>query len=251
MATLMRERCLDGQTLPPLSRAHPCAGCEVRGLSVCGVLAEHELKRLRAGTDVVELPADKTIVHEGDPSEHLYSVTAGSLRLSKLLPDGRRQITGFLFKGDFLGITVHDSHAYSVETLEPSRLCRFGREHFETMTGHFPHLEHRLYHMAAHELAAAQAQMVILGRKTPKERLASFLLSLTHRAASQGDDPRHLHLSMRRGDIADFLGLTKETVSRTFTQFKTGGLLRLHSQDDIELLDPERLRAQAEGLIDA
>jgi CRP/FNR family transcriptional regulator len=171
----------------------------------------------------------------------------GAVKLYKLLPDGRRQITGFLFPGDFLGVALNQTYAYSAEAMTDVRLCRFPRQRMEGLLRDLPKLEHRLLERAGNELVAAQEQMLLLGRKTARERLASFLLSLSARAAKRGQPASPLNLPMSRADIADFLGLTTETVSRTFTQFKKAGVIGLPGQSLVELLQPDALAALAEG----
>jgi len=150
------------------------------------------------------------------------------------LGDGRRQITGFLFAGDFLGLIHNEAYAYSAEALVPTKLCRFPRRRLEALLVEIPHLEQRLLAMASHELAAAQDQMVLLGRKSARERVVSFILMLSNSATRHGRPGDPVFLAMSRSDIADYLGLTTETISRTVT------LLR--KQELIELLDEKRIR---------
>ena len=109
-------------------------------------------------------------------------------------------------------------------------------------------MAHELLRMAAHELAAAQDQMVLLGRKTATERVASFLLDLHRRALRQDRNSESFRLAMSRTDIADYLGLTKETVSRAFTWLKTRGLIRLLPGDAVRIVDARALTRLAEGL---
>ncbi len=172
----------------------------------------------------------------------------GSLKIYTLLADGRRQITGFMFPGDFLGISIDDEYAFTAEALVKAELWWFTRDAFDRFVEANPAVERELYRLAAHELAAAQAQMVLLGRKTAAERLASFFLSLLER---QELVDCHTHtefdLPMSRLDIADYLGLTKETVSRMLAQLRDRRLIRLASQDRIEILDRDGLKEMAEG----
>ena len=169
-----------------LDAVHPCQNCAVRLLAICGVLGSDELRKFKASSATVARAAGETIFFEGDPATHVYNLTSGVLRLSKLLPDGRRQIAGFLFPGDFLGITMEDEHAFTAEAITPSQLCQFPRARFDGFVDTHPHLERRLYAIAAHELAAARQQVVLLGRKTAAERVASFLLMLDARRMSSG-----------------------------------------------------------------
>lgn len=232
----------------PLPASHPCAGCTVRNEAICGVLDCDKLARLRGFGSHFRLGRGQPLFHEGDPAGRVFTLTAGSLKLYKLLPDGRRQVTGFLHPGDFLGISVDDEHAFSAESLEQSRLCAFPRARFDDFVESHGEMERELYRKAAHELAAAQEQMVLLGRKTAAERLASFFLALARRGERGGQAPaRFVDLPMSRSDIADYLGLTKETVSRVLALLKRRRMIRLEAIDRIEILDRAALEEVAAG----
>ena len=232
-----------------LEPRHPCADCAVRLLAICGVLNSDELGDLKRASADIAFAAGATITYEGDVAKHVYNLTSGTLRLSKLLPDGRRQIAGFLFPGDFLGITMEDEHAFTVEAIGPATLCRFARSRFDGFVEAHPHLERRLYALAAHELAAARQQLVLLGRKTAAERVASFLLMLADRYKTTLDalSASEVVLPMSRSDIADYLGLRIETVSREITALKASRLIQLTTTHNIRLLDRERLEMMAKG----
>jgi CRP/FNR family transcriptional regulator len=168
------------------------------------------------------------------------------VRASKALPDGRRQITGFLYPGDFLGIAVHKAYVYSAEAITVVALCRFSRAQLRALFDDFPKLEIHLLSLSANELATAQDQMLLLGRKSAKERVASFLLMLAQRAESHGETGRLLDLPMNRMDIADYLGLSMETVSRTFSTFREEELIDYDMSTPVILRQPKLLEAIAE-----
>lgn len=234
--------------LEPLPAGHPCQGCEVRSLALCAVLDGDHLARLRSLGWTLKLASGQTLFHEGDPATRVFTLTQGTLKLYKLLADGRRQVTGFLHPGDFLGISVDDEHAFSAEALEQSQLCWFPRSRFDDFVDEHSAMERELYRMAAHELAAAQHQFVLLGRKTAAERLASFLLLLSERARrSAAECCGTIRLPMSRSDIADYLGLTKETVSRVISSLKRDRIVRLDSLDVVEILDRGRLELVSEA----
>ena len=195
------------------------------------------------------MAAGETFIDEGDNANHFFTITAGSVKVYKLLPDGRRQVTGFLFQGDFLGLAFNDTYTYSAEALTDATVCRFPRRQFEGFIEANPKMERRLLAMASNELAAAQEQMILLGRKTAQERLASFLLSLVQRQERLGHDGKAIRLTMTRTDIADFLGLTTETVSRTFTAFRAAGLIELDGTTLVRVLDRAGLTAIAENSV--
>ena len=121
----------------------PCQTCEVRDKAICAALDDDELRELSAIATAVTLEAGGSAFFEGDRSTYLFNVVTGALRLSKLLPDGRRQITGFLFPGDFLGLSIENEYAYSAEALTETSLCRFDRASLTKLLERFPKLEHR------------------------------------------------------------------------------------------------------------
>lgn len=232
-----------------LPEDHPCAECMVRSAAVCGVLACGDLATMRRLGWTIRLQAGQPLLHEGDPATRVFTLTRGALKLYKLLPDGRRQVTGFMFPGDFLGIAVDDEHAFTVEAVTDSQLCWFPRSRFGEFVESHPELERELYRVAAHELAAAQAQMVLLGRKTAEERLASFFMMLLERAERLSGRPkRTIELPMSRSDIADYLGLTKETVSRVLAVLKNRRTVRLAALNLVEVVDRDALTTIAQGL---
>lgn len=237
------------ETAPPkqVIDFDPCMSCNVREMSVCADLSPDELETLSGIVTDQRVDAGRAIFSEGDDAGSLFNVTGGVVKLYKLLPDGRRQITGFLFPGDFLGLAVNEQYGYSAEAVEPVRLCRFPREPLERVMDKYPHMKARLFTMASNELAAAQDQMLLLGRKTARERIASFLLQLQNSAKRRGQPGNPVRLPMNRGDIADFLGLTTETVSRTISAMKRSGVISLREGGNVEIRDQAGLDAIAAG----
>ena len=223
------------EELPP---EHPCASCTARLRTFCAALDARELEKFKCMGSTIRLEAHEPLFHEGDAADTVFNLTSGTLKLYKLLPDGRRQVMGFLQPGDFLGITMDEEHAFSAEALEPVEACRFSRARFDAFIEEHPRMERELYRLAAHELTMAQAQMVLLGRKTALERVATFLLGLLRRQEERHGTADTVELQMNRLDIADYLGLTKETVSRLFTSLKTTGVNRRHSDDRVSITNP-------------
>ena len=243
---------LPARALAELPVHHPCAGCSVRDTAVCGVLQCDDLAEFKNGGTTQRLEAGQPLFHEGDPATQVYNVTEGALKLTKLLPDGRRQVLGFILPGDFLGISLGGEHAYGAEALQRTRMCRFPRARFADFAETHPQLEREVYKLAAHELAAAQAQMLLLGRKSALERVASFLLDIERRQRKANAAPgTEVDLPMSRSEIADYLGLTKETVSRVFAELKSRQLIRLVTLNRVALVDREGLFDLAEGYAEA
>jgi CRP/FNR family transcriptional regulator len=233
-----------------LEQAHTdggCVQCHIRHLTICGAFQPDELRHLEPLVGHRQLAPGQPLFDEEEESQFAYNLTEGTIRLYKLLPDGRRQIIGFAIPGDFLGLSSGGHYVYSAEAVSGAALCRFKRADLQRLFAQFPAMERRVLSMASDELAAAQDQMLLLGRKTPMEKVASFLLTLTKRLERVGRRSDELALAMTRADIADFLGLTVETVSRTFSKLRAGKTIALPSSGQIQLLDKGRLEAIAAG----
>jgi CRP/FNR family transcriptional regulator len=192
--------------------------------------------------------AGRTFIEEGDPAESFFNITAGTAKIYKLLPDGRRQITGFAGPGHFLGLAVSSVYAFSAEAIDPVRFCRFSRPRLKKLLLEFPKLEQRLLEVAANELVAAQEQMLLLGRKTARERLASFLLMQLAQGSACSTGRERVGLAMTRGDIADYLGLTIETVSRTLSRLRVEGMIEIPNINDVVIRNCTALRSLAGGM---
>lgn len=231
--------------------AEPCAHCGVRQRSVCSAMADADLDRLASVAVVRSYQRGKTFIAEGEPAEHFFNITGGTAKLFKLLPDGRQHVTGFAGVGHFLGLAVSDTYAFSAQAIEPIHVCRFSRSKLRLLLDDYPALEHRLLETACNELVTAQEQMMTLGRKTAQERVASFLVAWSrttacgHPCAGQTGD--RVPLPMTRGEIADHLGLTIETVSRTFSRFRAAGRIRTPSNADLVIMDRPWLEELAAG----
>lgn len=232
----------------PRSAADSCEHCDARPFSVCNAIPDADMARLAAAAIVTEVDAGTTFIEEAEPAHSFFNITRGTAKLFKLLPDGRRQITGFAGIGHFLGLAVSDTYAFSAEAIEPVRFCRFPRARLRVLLDDFPAMEKRLLQVAANELVAAQEQMLLLGRKTARERLASFLAMQSKQGAGCHHVRSRFLLPMTRGDIADYLGLTIETVSRTLTKFRTEGLIDIPGQSEVIILNRHALESLAGGL---
>lgn len=224
----------------------PCSSCDLGELAFCHGLPAESVRKLASILGQTTAEPNTTIFREGDPSLHLYSIAHGAVKLYKLLSDGRRQITAFLFPGDFFGLGKNGGYVYTAEAMMPSTLCRFPRRKLELLFEDIPLLEKRLLGATIFELAAAHEQMLLLGRKTAREKVATFLDMLAQR---MGDKEKAviMHLPMSRSDIADYLGLTIETVSRTLTSFKKDGLIALPDASHVAIRQPAELERIAEG----
>lgn len=217
---------------------------DTTAFAICRGLSRNAASRIAAIRMPQKMKPGENLFSENDEADSVYEVVTGMLRLYKLLPDGRRQIIGFLGPGQILGLASKGIRTYAVEAVNDVTLCRYPRTGFFRLFDEVPGLARRLLAVASNELRAAQDQMLLLGRKGSAEKVASFLLLLMADQQSAGDE---VSVPMSRGDIADYLGLTVETVSRTFTKLKIGGVIALPTANHVEIRDREQLEDFANG----
>ena len=221
-----------------------CADCVVRQFSVCAALDRVELRELEHLGRHVHFDSCETVFAQEEMTTSFYNLLEGVMRLYKLLPDGRRQIVGFALPGDFLGMTTSARHSFSADAIGPVVICRFFRTPFARFVENKPHLLRRINELAICELSQAQDHMVLLGRRSAEEKVATFLVGWRDRLAQLTGPTTTVPLPMSRQDIADFLGLTIETVSRTFTKLERDGVIEI-LPGSVCLLDPARAEALA------
>jgi CRP/FNR family transcriptional regulator len=222
----------------------------VLALSARPIARVHETPKIETllGVGIAQdLAAGQTVVVEGEPRSHGFRVLSGAVRLVKGLADGRRQVIEFLVAGEYFGLIGAAQHAYSVEAIVASKLARYPCAKLEMAARANPVLAERLLELARTDLERAHAQMLLLGRKTAEEKIASFLLALARRQGNGAGPARVLKLPMSRQDMADYLGLTIETVSRTVTRLRQDGLIALPSPQQVVLQRFSALEALAEG----
>ncbi|KIN62679.1 FixK1 Transcriptional activator [Sulfitobacter noctilucicola] len=192
------------------------------------------------------LKSGSYLYFEGDDVEWLYQVTSGAMRLTRLLPDGRRQVIAFGYPGDIIGFPANGLHHTDCEALTDVRLQPFRRSVLETGEGD-PALHSALLQAALREISAMQDHFMMLGRKSATEKLASFLCVLSERVGEDLGAYRQIHLPMSRSDIADFLGLTTETVSRTFTLLRKSKIIAIENIHTIIIQRPTALMGLSAG----
>lgn len=227
-------------------RPHICGRCDVRHRAMCAAVEFGRIGALEAIVSHRHYTPGQVIFEEGDPADYVYNLSGGDVRLYKLLIDGRRQITGFLRPGDFLGLIKQNAYAYGAEAVNNVELCCMRVIDFERLMTEMPVVRDRLLDMGRDELMAAQEQMLLLGRKSAKEKLLSFLLLRLRQEEGAGDRPSvTLDLPMSRCDIADYLGLTIETVSRTFTELRKDRLIELPTAQHVIIPDLDAIERAA------
>lgn len=183
------------------------------------------------------------IYAEDDPSDSWYKVVSGTVRISKLLADGRRHIAEFCFGGDCFGLDNVSERVFSAEAVGEVIVMRYPRRATDRLIDENRQLARGLCDMTLRNLAHAQTRMLLLGRMTAPERVASFLLEMFERR----DARRTVDLPMSRNDIADYLGLTIETVCRVLSAFKRRGAIAIPNPHRIELRDRGALEAVCEA----
>lgn len=226
---------------------HPCFGCPVRDRALCGALRCDELAAFRRTGIARRLAEGDALCMEGTPAAQVYNLKKGVLRLSKLLRDGRRHVIGFAFPGDFVGVTTEEEHPFTIEATCDAEICQFPRGRFTAFVAGHPRFERRLFAAAARDLAVAREQILVLGRKTAIERLATFLLDMTRRTRQVPGEPARAELPMPRGDIADYLGVRNETISRELGVLKSRRLIRMIRTHEVTIIDRAAMERLAAG----
>ena len=223
-----------------------CRACEARHNGICGALEPVELARLGRRTGRREVAPGTALMAAGSPVESYANILSGVVKLTKLMPDGRQQIVGLQFAPDFLGRPFCDCSDVSAEAASLVRLCTFPRSALEEIVRQSPALGGRLHRQALRELDDARDWMMTLGRKTAAEKVASFLLLLSrHIDPLRGGPADRFDIPLKRADIADFLGLTIETVSRQLTRLRKSGIISIAENRRVAVPDLCALEAEA------
>ncbi|MEW9854774.1 Crp/Fnr family transcriptional regulator [Novosphingobium sp. M1R2S20] len=229
-----------------------CDLCVVRNRAICSALDGRELAALNAIGRTRNIVAGESLIWEGEESVLVANVIEGVLKLSTNTEDGREQIVGVVYPSDFIGRPFGGTAGQGVTALTDAKVCVFARRDFDAFAREHPGLEHKLLERTLGELDRTRRWMLLLGRKSASEKVASFLVEMAERLSGAGcridaEDPnrRWLVLPFSRQQIADVLGLTIETVSRQFTRLKTQGIVELPSRRDVVVLDFQGLVAEA------
>lgn len=232
------------------SGAHSgCDPCAVRHGGVCGALEGRDIEKLNRISHRRTFSAGQIILAEGAHAEFFAAIIGGVVKLTKTLADGRQHIVGLLFPGDFLGRAFRAENKYYAEAATDVELCCFPRVGFEKLLAECPAVENCLFQLTLNELDACQEWMLLLGRKSAEERVASFLLMIARRATPPANEVAQFQLPLARSDIADCLGLTIETVSRQITRLKSRNIIELVSNREILVPNMALLEEAANGRI--
>lgn len=227
-----------------------CRACESRHKGICGSLNPDQLLHLSRHTTKHVYRSQAELITVGEDVHTYSNILSGVVKLTKLMADGRQQIVGLQFAPDFLGRIFSNQSSYSAEAATDVRVCSFPKSVIEELARSAPNMEHALHEQTLKELDEARDWMLTLGRKTASEKVASFL----HLIASNIDPEMidespviRFELPLKRLEIADFLGLTIETVSRQITKLRKAGIIELENNRTVIVPSLRRLKSACEA----
>ncbi len=226
-----------------------CGNCPIHTRAICARCEPDELRMLEEIKYYRSFEAGQTVIWAGDRMDFVASVVTGVATLTKTLEDGRMQIVGLILPSDFVGRPGRDTTPYDVTATTDLLMCCFRKKQFEAMMNSTPHIAHRLLAMTLDELDAAREWMVLLGRKTAREKTASLLAIIARRSAEpampMSTNRAAFYLPLTRATMADYLGLTLETVSRQISALRQDGIIVLQGLRHVVVPDLDRLLAEA------
>jgi CRP/FNR family transcriptional regulator len=223
-----------------------CRACEARHGGVCGTLTAEQLTELNRHSTRHRLNPGTEVIGQGETVVNYSNIMRGVVKLTKVMADGRQQIVGLQFAPDFLGRPFLAESALSAEAATESEVCNFPRNVLDRLVKKTPDLEHMLHQQALKELDEARDWMLTLGRKSAQEKVASFLYLIATHIDPESVDAASFDLPLSRADIADFLGLTIETVSRQFTKLRKDDVICIENNRHVIIPDMDRLMRYAQ-----
>jgi len=227
------------------SHTHDCGVCPIRKTAVCAYCDSKELDALEKIKSYKTYAPGEMIIWTGDDMLFVGSVVTGVASLSQTMEDGRRQMVGLLLPSDFVGRPGRAKAVFDVEAATEVILCRFERKPFEALLVKYPQLSGRMLEMSLDELDSAREWMLVLGRKNAREKIASLLSIIARREAELHHkhlrDGSEFDIKLTREAMADYLGLTLETVSRQINALKKDGVISLRGKRHVKICDYARL----------
>ncbi len=241
------EKMMDSHRKDTQNLEYPilCRACEARYGGVCSTLSPTQLLELSRQSSRKLIEAGSEVIGQGEQVSSYYNVLRGVIKLSKMLSDGRQQIVGLQFAPDFIGRPFTGESTLAAEAAIDTEICCLPRRLVDRMVGETPDLEHQLHRQALKELDEARDWMLTLGRKTAHEKVASFLYLIATHVEPESGNAATFDLPLSRADIADFLGLTIETVSRQMTKLRKDGLILIENNRHITVPDVDSLNSAA------
>ena len=219
-----------------------CSLCKIRSYSFCRCLNDDQLEIFSKVSFEKKFTDKENIFLQNDPSTHLYNITEGNVKIYQLLDDGRIQIIGFLYPGDFFGTYKNNKYNYSAEAIGNLRVCVFDQRILDKYMDQNPILAKELLNQTSYELTLAQDRMTVMGRLNAIEKIAIFFINISNQRKRIGWQSNPISLSMTRQDIADYLGLTIETVSREISKLKSSNIIKIISSKQLFINDIEKLK---------
>lgn len=216
-----------------------CQNCSLSALCLPIALADEDVNRL---DQIIErkrpLKKGELLFHQGEEFDSVFAVRTGTLKTFNITNSGEEQITGFYCPSELVGLSGIDDNHYpvSAKALETTTVCEIPFSHLEQLSSQIPSLKHQLFRLMSRKICDDQQMMVLLGKKNADEKVASFLLNLSHRFKKRGYSATAFRLSMSRGEIGNYLGLAVETVSRVMTRFQKNGLIDVDGKE-ISIID--------------
>ncbi|TRW99552.1 Crp/Fnr family transcriptional regulator [Paracoccus sp. M683] len=224
-----------------------CSYCPIRHRAVCAKCEPDELDLLNRIKIYKTCPAGQVIAIRGEQMDMVASIVSGTAMVTRSITDGRTQMIGLLLPSDFIGRPGREAAPYDITAITDVTLCCFRKRPFEQLLLDMPHVQERLLEMALDELDAARDWMLLLGRKTARERIASLLSLILRRAKlpeALAERDCRIELPISREAIANYLGLTIETVSRQLTRLAKDGIIRIDGKRGIIVPDVAELMAE-------
>lgn len=214
-----------------------CGSCPIRHRAICARCDDDELSRLENIKSYKTFEAGQPIIWRGDELMTFASIVQGIASLSRTMEDGRTQVVGLLLPSDFIGRPGREYVDFDVTAVTGVTLCQFQRKPFEALVDEVPHISQRMMEMALDELNAAREWMVLLGRKTAREKIATFLEMVVRRSTVPSHEVSQYSLPLTREEIANFLGLTLETISRQLSAMKKEGIVEFEGRRTFVIKD--------------
>lgn len=229
-----------------------CSHCGAHKFALCAGLSGDKLIEFGKESHHKTFKPGQMLFGEYDDARYFYTVVSGEVRLSRMLDDGRRQITGFKSAGDFVGLSADKHYTADAEAIDDVTVCQFSVTSLNASLAEINEVQSRLMEMMQTEVINLQNHMLLLGRKTPVEKIANFFCERVHKKFQMEGKPddcntAEITLPMSRTDIADFLGLTIETVSRTITKLRKLGIIDLETSQIVKVRDLYELQLLADG----
>lgn len=210
-----------------------CQNCSISQLCLPFTLNETELDQL---DNIIERkkPVQKSqiIFQSGDPLQALYAIRSGTIKSYTLSENGEEQITAFHLPGDLIGFDaiINMKHVGFAQALETSMICEIPYDILDDLAGKMPKIRQQMMRLMSNEIKSDQEMILLLSKMSAEEKLAAFLQNLSRRYAARGFSAKEFRLTMTRGDIGNYLGLTIETISRLLGRFQKSGMISVQGK---------------------